>query len=42
MADQKEQVKWQKTKTPLLLRNTDPGRYYARLCRDGKKVWKSL
>jgi integrase len=35
-------MKWQKTKTAHLLKNSDSGRYYARLYRDGKEVWKSL
>jgi len=34
--------KWQKTKTQFLLRNTDSGRFYARLYREGREVWKSL
>jgi integrase len=33
---------WQKTKTAHLLRNSESGKYYARLYRDGKEIWKSL
>jgi hypothetical protein len=35
-------MKWEKTKTAHLLKNSDSGTYYARLYRDGKEVWKSL
>ena len=35
-------AKWQKTKTAHLLRNSESGKYYARLYRDGKEIWKSL
>jgi integrase len=33
---------WQKTKVQFLLRNSDSRKYYARIYRDGKEVWKSL
>lgn len=35
-------MKWEKTKTAHLLRNSDSGTYYARLYRDGKQIWRSL
>jgi integrase len=33
---------WEATKVQFLLRNSDSGRYYARLYRGGKESWKSL
>ena len=34
--------RWEKTRLQNLVRNSASGRYYARLYRDGKEVWKSL
>ena len=33
---------WETTRTQFLLRNKSSGRYYARVFRNGKEVWKSL
>ena len=34
--------RWEATRLQNLVRNCQSGRYYARLFRDGKEVWKSL
>ena len=34
--------RWEKTRLQNLVRNSSSGRYYARLYRNGKEVWKSL
>jgi integrase len=42
MPQEKKTPKWQKTRTPHLLKNSDSGIYYAILYRDGRQHWLSL